>query len=291
MAQSPMVASRMAAALAHRTWSVASDEGGPRCHLFLLLAGRAVLARPHQPDAEVAAPAMLWLPHPARGTLQVMAGGHGFTASVGAEFVQRTVADAALAGYLRPLLDQAAFAGPGALAPHLASLAASFEALVEELHGSRLGAAAVMGLHLGLLLVHFWRCAGPRRLAGSRKPGATTVRRFRQLVELHYREGLRIDAYAGRLGVTRAHLHDACLRATGRTPLALLHGRVLEEARLRLEQTDLSVEQVGYGLGFRDPGYFNRFFKRLAGQSPGAFRKGAAGPRAPADAASFAAWP
>jgi AraC family transcriptional regulator, transcriptional activator of pobA len=52
----------------------------------------------------------------------------------------------------------------------------------------------------------------------------------------------------------------------------------------------LSIEQIGYSLGFRDPGYFNRFFKRQRGVAPGAWRKTAA--RRPADDdASFAAWP
>ena len=51
--------------------------------------------------------------------------------------------------------------------------------------------------------------------------------------------------------------------------MTLVHERLLEEARARLRQNELSVEQVGYSLGFRDPGYFNRFFKRLTGSRLG----------------------
>ena len=119
----------------------------------------------------------------------------------------------------------------------------------------------------------------------------TVVQRFRQMVELHYRENLGIDAFARALGVTRAHLHEACLRGTGRTPLKLLHERLIEEARLRLEQTQMPVEQVGYSLGFRDAGYFNRFFKRLTGHAPGAHRLAAAAARPSNEPPSFAAWP
>ena len=265
-------------------------DGSGRCHLFLLLAGRAALAGPQQPDIEMAAPAMLWLPHSARGSLRVMAGGAGFNAAIGFDFVQRMVGDAALATYLRPLLDQTVLAGPDALASQVGMLSGSFAALVEESQELRPAAAAMMGLQLGTLLLQLWRRAGMP--SGSlRGAGATTAQRFRQLIELHYREGLGIDQFAARLGVTRAHLHDACLRAAGRTPLALLHDRLLTEARTRLEQTDLSVEQVGYGIGFRDPGYFNRFFKRSVGQSPGAYRRSAAAARPTAAASSFAAWP
>jgi len=154
------------------------------------------------------------------------------------------------------------------------------------------GGSVVMGLHLGLVLLHLWRASGlDTTTTALRGTGTTTVQRFRQLTELHYRENLSIDEFARMLGVTRAHLHDACLRSTGRTPLAIVHDRLIAEARLRLEQTQLPVEQVGYGLGFRDPGYFNRFFKRLTGQSPGAYRQSAGATRPPSEPASFAAWP
>jgi AraC-like DNA-binding protein len=59
---------------------------------------------------------------------------------------------------------------------------------------------------------------------------------------------------------------------------------------MRLRQLDLPVEQIGYGLGFRDPGYFNRFFRKYQNASPGAYRR-----RARLDPSqhgpSYAAWP
>jgi AraC family transcriptional regulator, transcriptional activator of pobA len=80
------------------------------------------------------------------------------------------------------------------------------------------------------------------------------------------------------------------MRSVGATPLSLVHERLIEEACQRLEQTELSIEQIGYSLGFRDPGYFNRFFKRRRGLAPGAYRKTArVGPAG--EAPSFAAWP
>ena len=97
--------------------------------------------------------------------------------------------------------------------------------------------------------------------------------------------------FAKLLGVTRARLHDACARSPRCTPLKLVHDRLLEEARLRLENTEFPVEQIAYGLGFRDPGYFNRFFKRLTGVAPGTYRQTIATARSTNEAPSFAAWP
>jgi AraC family transcriptional regulator, transcriptional activator of pobA len=46
--------------------------------------------------------------------------------------------------------------------------------------------------------------------------------------------------------------------------------RLSAEAKLRLGQLEQSVEQIGFGLGFRDAGYFSRFFNSHFGEPPGA---------------------
>ena len=85
------------------------------------------------------------------------------------------------------------------------------------------------------------------------------------------------------LGVARLHLHDSCARAFGRPPQRLVHERLIAEARVRLRDTGQTAEQIAYGLGFRDPAYFSRFFSRRVGMSPGAYRKASriAPPQAP----------
>ena len=52
-----------------------------------------------------------------------------------------------------------------------------------------------------------------------------------------------------------------------------LRQRLLLEAKRLLVHTDLTVSQVGEKLEFKDTTYFNRFFKRETGQTPGAFRQ------------------
>jgi AraC family transcriptional activator of pobA len=286
-----LIASSVPAALSHRSWALEAAPGRTaRCQMFLLRGGRAELTGRHQADMELTAPAMLWLPVPVRGSLRIMAGGEAFHAVVSPDMVLRAAGDPALTPHLRPLLDTIVLAGARMIAPHRAAIEACFAALVEEAQGLRPAAEAMAGLHLATLLLQLSRCTGTDQRAGAAGSAATTAQRYRQMVELHYHDALRIDEFAARMGVTRAHLHDSCLRATGRTPLALLHERLLAEARARLEQTGLSVEQVGYSLGFRDAGYFSRFFKRLSGESPGAYRRAAAR-SAPPPAPSFAAWP
>jgi AraC-like DNA-binding protein len=287
-----ILAARLAPELSHRTWSFPGMYGPARCDAFLVASGHVALVAAGDEPVALPGPCLLWLPPGVAGAVRLAAGSEGVMASIDAALVWRTVAEMPVAPQLRPLLEHVAIVPPERVAAHLSDLGASLGALVRESHDPRPAGAALMALHLGIVLLMLWRCIGGGGAAPMvRGGGASTVQRFRQLVEWHYRENLDIDRFARRLGVSRAHLHDACLRFAGRTPLALLHARLCEEAQARLAQTDLSVEQIGYSLGFRDPAYFNRFFKRLAGQSPGAWRQAAHGARPPSQTNSFAAWP
>jgi AraC family transcriptional activator of pobA len=284
-----VIALRLEAALARRTWSIASLEGESRCQAFLILHGEGTFEGDDGTSVELAAPFMLWLPRNTLGEFRLPAGSDGVVASIAENFILRTVGDSPVAAHLRPLLNRTTVAPHDKIAANLAEIEVAFAALVRESREQKPGASAMMGHHLGSLLLHLWRASGSDSTV--RGTGTTTVQRFRQLIELHYRDNLSIEGFAKLLGVTRAHLHNACGRSARCTPLKLVHDRVLEEARLRLENTEFPVEQIAYGLGFRDPGYFNRFFKRLTGVAPGAYRQTIAAARSTVDTPSFAAWP
>lgn len=100
-----------------------------------------------------------------------------------------------------------------------------------------------------------------------------TFTRFRQLVEDHYQEHWSIAAYARELAVTQQTLNRVCRALVGKAALDVLQERLLLAARRHLIYTDASVEAIAYGLGFQDPAYFSRFFKRLTGRAPGQFRQ------------------
>jgi AraC family transcriptional activator of pobA len=96
--------------------------------------------------------------------------------------------------------------------------------------------------------------------------------RFRQLVEDHYQEHWDIAEYARELAMTPPSLNRLCRQFTGEGALDLIQDRLVLAARRHLIYTDASVEAIAIGLGFQDPGYFSRFFKRRSGVAPGQFR-------------------
>lgn len=98
------------------------------------------------------------------------------------------------------------------------------------------------------------------------------VLRYREMLERAFRTEKQLSFYADRLGVTIARLNLACKTRTGVTASSLLYERLAVEAKRYLLYTHMGVGEVGQALGFEDPAYFNRFFSKRVGRSPGAYR-------------------
>lgn len=97
--------------------------------------------------------------------------------------------------------------------------------------------------------------------------------RFRLLVEAHFTEHWEVARYAGLLGLTAERLNRVCRQQANASAFDIIQDRVLREACRRLIYIVVPVSQLAYELGFADPGYFCRFFKRRTGMSPNQYRK------------------
>jgi AraC-like DNA-binding protein len=281
---------RFVASLAPRSWTI--RQGLPRRSHLVVIETRRGTASLRGSAVSFEAPALLWLPGDHEGHLQIEAGAQGYLLSVSDDFLTRTIAGSAEALHLRRTIDRLVLLQGAQLAPSFEAIRASCATLVSELAAPGRGTMTMMSSHLLLLCLQLWRAAISDDDAGgaARGGGPRLVGNFLQMVELHYRDGWPIARYAAALGVTDDRLHAHCKREKGCSPRAIVHQRLIHEACTRLRQLDLPVEQIGYGLGFRDPGYFSRFFRKYQNASPGAYRR-----RARLDASqhgpSYAAWP
>lgn len=62
-------------------------------------------------------------------------------------------------------------------------------------------------------------------------------------------------------------------KATGHAPISYVQRLRIDEARQRLVRTGDSIEEIGWQVGYEDPAFFRRLFKRLTGMTPGAYRR------------------
>ena len=277
--------------LAPRHWVIQQDSVR-RAHLLVTesRSGSAVL---RGTVVKFEAPALLWLPCEVEGDLQVEAGARGYLVAVSEDLLTRTVAGSPEALHLRRTTDRMVMLSGAQIDGALGAVTNSCAMLVRELHTPQRGGTTMISSHVLQLCLHLWRSVVSDESGSEealRGDGPRLVGNFLQMVELHYRDGWPIARYAAVLGVTCDRLHAHCKREKSRSPRAIIHERLIHEARTRLHQLDLPVEQIGYGLGFRDPGYFSRFFQKHQGIPPGAYRR-----RARAEQAKrgpfYAAWP
>jgi AraC family transcriptional activator of pobA len=92
-------------------------------------------------------------------------------------------------------------------------------------------------------------------------------------VEDRYRDPISLSDVARAVSLSPGYLTTVVRRKTGRTVLEWITERRMAQTRRLLVETDLSVEEVGYRVGYYDPGYFVRSFRRAHGTTPLRWRR------------------
>lgn len=238
-------------------------------HALLLTSGSARLS---QDDATLASvPAIAFFPPSDGVTITVGAGSRGYLIGLSPEIVGEAIGDHAESAALRVF--SGSFSLTGTLEPAAArEMIPLFEGVIAELSEEGRASRMVISAYARLILMAVWRLRPAAAADEPRANAGTLLQRFRQSVEIGFRRHRSISDYAAELGVSPDRLHAICQRMLSRSPIELVHDRVVQEARLRLERSARSVQEIAYGLGFRDPGNFSHFFKRKTGVSPARYR-------------------
>jgi AraC-like DNA-binding protein len=152
---------------------------------------------------------------------------------------------------------------------------AALVSLERELRERAEGFELVASSLLTILLVALARLATdtPRSFRWNREPLLADVFAF---IEDRFREPISLGDVAAAVSLSPAHLTTAVRQRTGRPVQAWITERRMAEARRLLRDEDYTVGEVGRRVGYADPGYFARSFRRLHDVSPAAWRSGRA---------------
>jgi len=104
-------------------------------------------------------------------------------------------------------------------------------------------------------------------LLASRGDARRMSRAIRHLLE-HYNEPLKIDEIARRFGMSVSGFHYHFKSVTAMSPLQFQKQIRLQEARRLMLGEDLDAASAGHRVGYEDPAYFSRDYKKLFGVPP-----------------------
>lgn len=158
---------------------------------------------------------------------------------------------------------------------------ARVESLFQRAAGGEAFSAAALsaaGYSLICLLHELTVAPGEPSLCGIKheRDGRRVREAVQRYVSCHLPE-VTVARLAAAAGYSEKYFYRYFKKMTGQPPNAFITDERVRAAAIRLAQTRRSVREIAHEVGFRDPFYFSRVFKRQQGMSPLAFRKAKGG--------------
>ncbi len=111
-------------------------------------------------------------------------------------------------------------------------------------------------------------------LEQSQQTDRLRFERFLRLVNAHCQQQRRLSFYADKLCITPRYLGVTVHSVSGVTAKEWIDRAVSTSAKVMLRHTSKQVSEIAYELSFPSASFFCRFFKRMTGQTPQAYREG-----------------
>lgn len=81
------------------------------------------------------------------------------------------------------------------------------------------------------------------------------------------------SAFAAQLNIHVNHLNKVLKETTSQTTTQFIDARLVQEAKVLLKHTNLSIKEIAWALGYEEPNHFSTFFKSRTGVTPKQFRQ------------------
>lgn len=157
-----------------------------------------------------------------------------------------------------------------------------FQLIIEEQRQQSRDMHELIRSYLLVLLLKSKRefCKGKLLVNSNKQAGRQTVIRFQALINQHLQDLLsgkthkqkQTSEYAKELNIHPNYLNETVQKVLGKTAGKLVRERIMQEAAVLLLQTEFSISEIAYLLGFDSAAYFSRFFRRETGYTPSDYR-------------------
>ncbi len=94
-----------------------------------------------------------------------------------------------------------------------------------------------------------------------------------QYMQDHLDQSITVEELANHLNYSTSYLYSLFKEDTGYSPINYFNHLKIQEACKYLSFTDMNIKEISFELGFNDPFYFSRLFKKMMEMSPTEYRK------------------
>lgn len=143
-----------------------------------------------------------------------------------------------------------------------------FKNMTDELNGKKYGCSRCLELFFEQLLIEI-----SRNLFSPREPAKTDIERAVRFFEQHFAEDISIESYAKSLFIKPCWFIRKFKATTGVTPMQYIIDLRIARAKELLENGTYNVSQVASSVGYGNPLYFSRLFKKYTGLSPKEYKR------------------
>ncbi len=102
--------------------------------------------------------------------------------------------------------------------------------------------------------------------------GNAVLFEFKRLLTKHFIHERQVSFYAEKLHLSPKYFSTLIREVSGKTASEWINEMLLLEAKVLLQNPELTIAQIAYNLNFSDPSHFGKFFKKHSGKTPLQFR-------------------
>ena len=148
-----------------------------------------------------------------------------------------------------------------------------FETIIKEVNDNSDAQKDLIEAHLRILLIQALRRVDKSGSVSKEKASNdSVVAEFISLVDREYKKIHAVEDYASLLFISPKTLSKKLKQLNYKSPLKVIRDRIILQAKRELRYTKKTIKEIAFELGFEDPAYFTRLFKKAEDRTPLQYR-------------------